>query len=241
MDIRLLNIVDSIIDKKQICWQFGIENGRLVTKYPVGGESISNMLFSGYYDFTGVLVPTFDFTEITFLEKLKIKHWSYTDFVLLAILFCIKDELSLKTSDFLILSKNIVYLLFDENTLEEEVFNVLKYTNLFNLYKRDALYGLNFFFQEMINTISLPRGYSWNTVGIFRILSLFNFDLSIIDKCIIDCTKQNTLGPLILALYVEETQLNLSSASVQESVAIINNFEKFKVSLKKNYLNKSFF
>ena len=244
MNVDLLNIINNIIFKKQISWQFGIENARIVTKYAVGCDSVSEMIFSGDYNFTGVLVPTFDFdfSETTFLEKLKIKHWSYSDFVLSAILFCIQYELTRGTPSFFILSKNIVYLLFNETLLGEEVFNVLKSTNFFSFYRRNALSGINSFFQEMTNLIDLPQGYYWNTLGVFRILSLFFLPPSFIDKCIADCIKQNTLGPFMLTLYALKTNLDLSIATQNESFAIINNFKRFKASLiKKKYLSNRFF
>lgn len=241
MSSSLLNIINSIIDKKKISWEFGIENAKLVTKHAVGGNSISEMLFSGYYNFSGVLVPTLDFTETTFLEKLKIKHWSYANFVLSAILFCIKYELTRGTPSFFVLSKNIVYLLFDESTLGAEVFNVLKSTNLFNLYKKDGVSAINSFFFEMTD---ISQEYAWNTLGIFRILSLFDFHFtpSFIDKCIADCIKQNTLGPLILALYALNAKLDLSISNFQESFRIVNSFNSKKAFLKKKkYLSNRFF
>lgn len=242
MNIELLNIVNIIINEKQITWEFGIVNAKLVTKYAVGGNSISEMLFSGDCDFTGVLVPSYSVTETTFLEKLKIKNWSYTDFILSAILFCIKYEITYGASNFLILSKNIVYLLFDKTTFGEEIFDILKATNLFNLYKQDVLSGINLFFYEMTNTVGSPRGYSWNRLGIFRILFLFSFTSSIIDKCIDDCKNQNTLGPLILALYALEINLSFSNLSYQEKLPIIDNFKQFKAFLKKKkYLSNNFF
>jgi hypothetical protein len=244
MDISLLNIVNSIIDKKQISWEFGIENAKLVTKHAVGGNSISEMLFSGYYNFTGVLVPDFGLTDTAFLEKLKIKHWSYANFVLSAILFCIKYELTGGAPSFFVLSKNIVYLLFDETTLGEEVFNVLKSTNLFTSYQEDTLAGINSFFYDMIIRMNSPRRYSWNRLGISRVLSLFDFHFtdSFIDKCITDCINQNTLGPFILALYVLRAQMNLLTVTQSESLAIVDNFKNFKKFLKeKKYLSDSFF
>ena len=244
MNTRVLNIVNNIIDKKQISWEFGIENAKLVTKHAVGGNSISEMLFSGYYNFTGVLVPDFGLTDTAFLEKLKIKHWSYANFVLSAILFCIKYELTGGAPSFFVLSKNIVYLLFDETTLGEEVFNVLKSTNLFTSYQEDTLAGINSFFYDMIIRMNSPRGYSWNRLGISRVLSLFDFHFTdlFIDKCITDCINQNTLGPFILALYVLRAQMNLLTVTQSESLAIVDNFKNFKKFLKeKKYLSDSFF
>lgn len=74
MNKELLNRVNYVIDKKQITWEFGIDNARIVTKCAIGGLFISEMLFSGYYNFTGVLLPNYNIAETTFLEKLKIKH-----------------------------------------------------------------------------------------------------------------------------------------------------------------------
>lgn len=143
-------------------------------KYAVGYNSLSQMIFSGEIPFTNILLPSFGLTEKSFLEKLKISHWSYTDFVISAILFYIKYELTQGSSSFFILSQDIVYLLFNENSLGEEVFTVLKITNLFNFYKDDALAGINKFFRKMISMTSFPKGYRWNTLGISRILSVFD-------------------------------------------------------------------
>ncbi len=197
MNTQLLNIVNNIIDKKQISWQFGIYNARVVMQYAVGCNSISEMLFSDDSRFREVLVPNFGLDETTFLEKLKIRHWSYIDFILSAMLFCIKHEIIYGYSNFLVLSKNLVSLLFDKTTFGQEIFDVLKDTNIFHLYKKDALSGINLFYSEMANTVDSPGEYSWNRLGITRILSLFSIDSAIIEKCIADCKNQNTLGPFM--------------------------------------------
>jgi hypothetical protein len=36
MNIKLLNIINTIIDKRKILWHFGIDNAKLVIKYAVG-------------------------------------------------------------------------------------------------------------------------------------------------------------------------------------------------------------
>jgi hypothetical protein len=108
------------------------------------------MIFLRVVNFTGVLVPSFNLNEKACLEKLKISHWSYTNFVISAMLFCIKHELTQGVSSFYILSKDVVYLLFNETTLGDEVFRVLKFTNLFTLYRDDALDAINQFFYQMI-------------------------------------------------------------------------------------------
>lgn len=72
-------------------------------------------------------------TQVKFLEKLKIENWSYVDCIVSAILFSIQYELTHGSPSFFILSKNIVYLLFDGTAFGKEVFEVLKITNLFSL------------------------------------------------------------------------------------------------------------
>ena len=242
MNTNLLNIINSIIEKKQISWKFGIYNARLVMQYAVGCNSISEMLFSQDSKFTGVLVPNFELSETIFLEKLKIKHWSYSDFIISAMLFCIQYEIIYGASNLIVLFKNLVFLLFDETILGEEIFNVLKDTNIFNLYRQNALSGINLFFYGMNNTVDSPQRYFWNKLGIARILSLFSFNSVIIQKCIADCKDQNTLGPFILASYALEINLSFSSLNDQEKWPIIANFKQFKAFLKeKKYLNNSFF
>ena len=78
--------------------------------------------------------------------------------------------------------------------------------------------------------IKYSSWYAWNTLGIFRILSVFDFHFtpSFMDKCVADCMEENSLGPLILALYAFETKLILSRASQKESLPLINLFKKKK-------------
>lgn len=209
-----------------------------------GCNSISEMIFSSDIPFTGILVQDFSYTEIKFLEKLKIQNWSYSDFVISAILFSIQDELTGGAPCFYAFSKNIVYLLSDETILGKEIFETLKITNLFYLYKQDTISGINVFFAEMVQLIGYPGGYKWNTLFISRILFLFNFyfTFSFTNICVRDCVKQNTMGPLILALYVLEFKFDSFTTTQAEIFPIITQFQAFKKSLiKKRYLNKKIF
>ena len=246
MNKELLNRVNYVIDKKQIRWEFGIDNARIVTKYAIGGNSISEMLFSDDCGFTGVLVPSYSVTETTFLEKLKIKHWSYTDFLVSAILFCIQHELTYGASSFYVLSKNIVYVLFDTTSVGDEIFKLLQFTELFTLYKRDCLSAINAYFQDVIKwNRNTPGEYRWTNLGISRILSLFFVDPLVQDRCIKDCSKQNALGPFILALYTLEIKNVFSDKTTtsDESLRIINSFSLFKKNLirEKFLTRKNFF
>lgn len=100
------------------------------------------------------------------------------------------------------------------------------------------------FLQKCSRIVGYPGGYKWNTLFISRLLSLFNFYFtsSFMNTCIRDCVKQNTIGPLILAFYVLESNFKSSNVNQAEIFSIVAQFQAFKKSLIKNrYLNKKFF
>lgn len=141
--------------------------------------------------------------EIDYFNTLTISQWTYPQFIISALLFCIENKLHNEA-----LLKNLVYncaryfapLFLDESFLSNSIFSCIVDLKLFHFFSASASNGF-------IEYFTLSKIENINIVGrlnsISRFLYVFPFfSTSFIKQCIIDCQQQQNLAPIVLALYV---------------------------------------
>lgn len=237
-----LIIVNKIIKRTNKNWIYGIENAQVVIKYAWCFKSINEMLSNEFLIFFGDLNTNNYFTNAEYIKKLKFGDWSYSDFVISAILYVLQHELQKPNPSLFVFTQNIARVVLDTTELGEFVFELLYQTDIFYNFPLHCITGFQFFNEEFININSQqqPNYFAW-----LRFLKLFDFyfPISFQNKCAKDCEKYQSLAPLMLALYAYEYRLSDLSVNADFDRFIrINNFYSFKKKLiEKKLVNKNYF
>jgi hypothetical protein len=172
-------------------------------------------------------------SEIEYFSTLSISKWKYDEFILSALVFCIKNKLHNVN-----LLKNFVYscaryfapVFLDENLLSSSIFSCIVELKLFDFFPVEATSGfiqyLKPFFTPEINIEGRLKAIS-------KFLYIFSyFPVSFIKQCLLDCKKQNNLNPIILALYVLNMKFQPLQNERKFAYEQLENFKKKLVLLK---------
>jgi len=172
-------------------------------------------------------------SEIEYFSTLSISRWTYAEFILSALVFCIKNKLHNEN-----LLKNFVYncarcfapVFLDKNLLSSSIFSCIVELKLFDFFPVEATSG----FTQYLKPFFTPEiNIEGRLKAISKFLYIFSyFPVSFIKECLLDCKQQNNLNPIILALYV----LNMRSQPLQNEKKFayeqLENFKKKLVLLK---------